>query len=463
MGHFASRHSRLIHFCLILAAAALAALAFEFLFRLAIPWIDPQTAAKIKFHVEYSAKERTATQYLPHPYLSYVRSDMAYEDGGLRIQKQFFSKRKPEDVFRIACLGGSTTMNQFPRYLQDDLERASLGRTFEVMDFGCNGWTIVESAINYLIRAADFSPDAVIVHHGMNDSFPRIWPDFQPDYSHYRIGWRDQSGLLGMKLFPGSWVYAYLQIKNDVSRIALRNYTVRRVKQESVGREPAPGSVETFARTLRNLAWAVRSRGSRIVLAPVPYARKYAKQYGSLIEEHRACMVELGREMDIPIADVDSLLGEHPEIFRDVVHVYDSGNRIKSQAYAAAIWNALQGLDIPWDLADLVSRGEGEAPGRIASEIVVRWNVDVQDVRDFHVYVFDEAAGEFVYLGRTGSGEAHSLRWKPGSALVAPRFRKGPAVGRPHRFQVFALPQDGENRVFGPFEASYEAVMSEDA
>ncbi|MGC9326291.1 MAG: SGNH/GDSL hydrolase family protein [Candidatus Hinthialibacter sp.] len=467
MGHFtfkySRKYSRLIHVCLILAASALSALAFEFLFRLAIQWIDPQTAAQIKSHVEYSAKEQTAVQYHPHPYLSYVRADTAYEDGKLRIQDQFFSKRKPEDVYRIACLGGSTTMNQFPRYLQDDLERVSLGRRFEVMDFGCNGWTLVESAINYLIRAADYSPDAVLVHHGMNDSFPRIWPDFQVDYSHYRIAWRDQSGWMGMKWFPGSWVYAYLQMKNDVSRVALRNYTVRRVPQESITYEPAPESVETFTRTLRNLVWAIRSRGGKIVLAPVPFAREYARQFGSLLEEHKACMVEAGKEMHIPVADADVLLDGHPEIFRDVVHVNDLGNRIKSQVYAAAIWKALQDLEMAWNWDDLISWGEGEAPGRIAQEILVQWDLNLPDVRDFHVYVFDEAVSEFVYLGRTGSGEVHSLRWKPGSAQVAPRFRRGPAAGRPYRFRVFALPIDEEKDHIGPFEASYEAVWSEDA
>ena len=218
--YFIKRYPHITNFSLALFTIFFSGLFLEFFFRAALHFLSPKMVDRIHNHISVVTREKTEKNYVSHPYLSYVRNNISYENDGIKIGERAFAKRKNPNAVRVACLGGSTTMYQYPRYLEADLNRYSLGRTFEVMDFGVNGWTLMESTVNYTIRVADFHPDVVLVHHGMNDCFPRVWPDYRPDYSHYRISWRDQSRWFDRKILANSWIFSYLQIKGGAARTA---------------------------------------------------------------------------------------------------------------------------------------------------------------------------------------------------------------------------------------------------
>lgn len=453
---FIQRYPKSVNIGLIFLAVFITLFVWELGFRLVLSLANAPLARDLKVYAAMTGQDNTRILYEPHPYLAYIRTDTRYEKDGIRIGDQFYARKKNPDVVRIACLGGSTTQNQFTDRLQEELMRYSGRREFEVMDFGCNGWTLMESTINYVIRVSEFEPDAVLVHHGMNDAFPRRWAEFKPDYSHYRSWWNDNSNPIETKLASISWFAAYLQMKRGINRTALKNFTVHPNLSKSGMADQVPETLQPYRRNLLSLIELTRVAGSKIVLAPMPYNRDVKtvskERYGPLIEEHNVCMRELSEVKNVPLAEADVFLQNHPDRFKDIIHVDDRGNRLKTVVYARAIWEALEGHDkiAPFPLID--ENVERLWSGRT---VEIRWNLGLEEeIADYHVYVRNDPASDYVYLGQTRSGTAQSLIWKKNAKGIAGKFALGPAHGRKYEFIVFALPQSGKPPALGPFSGA---------
>jgi len=430
-------------------------LVWEWGFRLGVTWLYPELADTIEANTRKTRRDATKYNYKPHPYLSYARTDTYYEQDGIRIWKTFYRREKNPETIRVACLGGSTTQNQFSTLLQEELTRVSGGREIEVMDFGCNGWTLMESTINYLIRVVEFKPDVVLVHHGVNDSFPRRWTGFKPDYTHYRSWWNDRSNPIETKLAGISWFVSYLQMKRGVSRTALRNFTVYKSPLEEDLVEQTPETLVSFRRNLLTLIHLTRASGSTLVLAPMPYNRRVKsvsiQRYGSLIEEQNDCMRGLAAAENVSLADTDVLLENHTERFFDLVHVDERGNRLKAFVFARAVWKALQGGDAGTP-ATVIPEGMEIEHLWTNRVLEIRWNLGLSEtIADYHVYMRDDPAEDFVFLGQTRSGDAHSFLWKQDGERTAKKFSFGPAHDKKYEFAVYALPQSGKPPALGPF------------
>jgi len=83
-------------------------------------------------------------------------------------------------------------------------------------------------------------------------------------------------------------------------------------------------------------------------------------------------------------------------------------------------------------------------------ELVIRWNLDVSNIKDFHVYVqINDGPPQF--LGRTGNGTDTFFQWKTGIQFLSTAFNDGPQFNTNYQFRVFALANDDSNTVFGPF------------
>ncbi len=85
-------------------------------------------------------------------------------------------------------------------------------------------------------------------------------------------------------------------------------------------------------------------------------------------------------------------------------------------------------------------------------ELVVRWNFEFDDVRDFHIYrVGGEARAQF--LGRTASGTTNHFIWEENAPRLAPDFKQGPQFGETYQFAVYAIRETGAPRpIYGPFK-----------
>lgn len=121
--------------------------------------------------------------YMPNPHSPEVNSYGWRYGGGL----------KEPGVFRILCLGGSTTWSDkasVPEYSYPaQLERylRSQGLMVDVVNGGCPYFTSAELVGTLAFRGIYTQPDLILIHTGGNDSGPLESPRaYQPDYTHWR-------------------------------------------------------------------------------------------------------------------------------------------------------------------------------------------------------------------------------------------------------------------------------------
>ncbi len=136
--------------------------------------------------------------YYAHPHSAYALKP-SYTKGNfqktnsLGFRGEEFSLDKPPGVYRIVAIGGSTTFavylpydETYPHYLQAQLREHFDTDKIEVINAGLTGSTTAESLHRLFTQVLPTNPDMVIIYHGYNDLFPRVFNDFQQDYYHFR-------------------------------------------------------------------------------------------------------------------------------------------------------------------------------------------------------------------------------------------------------------------------------------
>lgn len=120
---------------------------------------------------------------------------------------------KPEGTYRVVCLGGSSTYGHgpssdettWPARLQAHLRAERPHLNIEVVNAGCRGYSSFESLTNYAFRVSDLEPDHVIIYHTVNDMRCALYPNVQPDNTHWRPVWKNQAP----HPFEPSYVYLF--------------------------------------------------------------------------------------------------------------------------------------------------------------------------------------------------------------------------------------------------------------
>ncbi len=169
---------------------------------------------------------------------------------------------KPRGVFRIICLGGSTTAegnisgDSYPIFLQELLSKAYPQRTIEVINAGKFFWTTQHSIIQYLFWLDDMEPDLIIMFHACNDliqSFtmpPYSSKPFRKDYGHFYGYLADLAYPKTFEQFIGTFFYGDLR-KPDLQPTSFSDFP----------------SLYSFQRNLETLIEITKSRKIPLILS----------------------------------------------------------------------------------------------------------------------------------------------------------------------------------------------------
>lgn len=277
---------------------------------------------------------------------------------------------KPPGVFRIACLGGSSTYGTgpssnettWPAVLQQRLAEALPGRRIEVLNGGVPTWTTTESLISLQSRVLPYEPDLVLVYHGMNDASAALWPEPRPDGSHFRSVWpvlrkspvepvleRSVTYLVWRRYFTD-----YLWRRIDGNYKAIRNYDPDYVDPYGDGPLPAVG-FDTFERNLESMVAVARAHGAQVAFVTQAVwsedpstddfwsGKNRMRALGKLEERLRAVASELGVALiDAAPAMLDAERAADrgsaaDRIVADDVHLTDRGAAMLAALVAAGI------------------------------------------------------------------------------------------------------------------------------
>ena len=185
---------------LLLLGITLAVL--EVLARVAFAYLLPPDYARVR--AALAGKSRFQPGYqktTEQAYLLYVPTPNMLVDGQIDHNSQGYrGKAVPMDrtagVYRILCLGGSTTYgwtvrraeSAYPAQLEILMnEHPSAGyRAVEVINGGAPYATSAEMLTGYHFKFHYYKPDLVILNEGGNDAEGMIEPNYHPDYSNWR-------------------------------------------------------------------------------------------------------------------------------------------------------------------------------------------------------------------------------------------------------------------------------------
>lgn len=298
--------------------------------------------------------------YVEHPFLMRVPRPGAHFQV-YSVNRHGFRGRelelpKPAGVYRILTLGGSAAWDtnvsdtdhtwaaQLEDRLNAEMRRRGRTRRFEVVNGGVPGYNSAESLTNFIWRGIPIDPDAVLVYQGYNDFKPNRYPGFRSDYSHWRA--RDHSV---MRLLAQRF-----RLLHHLNGLLSRFHAYRGERFDTVAQ---PG-LDAFRDNLRRIIVLARDRGIEPMLATYAMSVTEANRtahpekfrslekylptltFAGVIDAHRRynqVVVDLGRVLDVPVADVSAGVPADFEHFSDHCHFADPGAARAAEVMAEMI------------------------------------------------------------------------------------------------------------------------------
>jgi hypothetical protein len=258
---------------------------------------------------------------------------------------------KPRGLYRILCLGGSTTEGDmvtipYPQLLESMLRAKYFNNTVEVINAGKYFYTTQHSIIQYLFYLEDLSPDLIIMFEAINDILPSFLtppfaiPPFRKDYGNYY-------GALAYIRFPVSFERFLLNFfYADLRRGSLNAAQFSDLK-----------SLSSFQRNLETIIEITRYRGIKLILSDQAHCfsvkndsepqfvrldqdvlidkAHYAdeKSWYDAMELFNKAAMDTAKKYSVPFVNQANAFKGKREFFTDPVHMTTEGNRLKAQLF----------------------------------------------------------------------------------------------------------------------------------
>lgn len=328
---------------------------------------------------KYASYEKLIDRYgnpiwSPHRYLGYYPTpnyeniEKTNRHNSLGYRGNEIVLPKPQGVFRIVCIGGSTTYTvstsyreAYPSQLEEQLIDAGYSN-IEAVNAGVPGWTTWESMINFQLRVLELEPDMIIVYHAINDVYPRfVWPPeaFRGDNSGYRIP-REQPPdfanysclvrifAVRLGLVKPAMAMGYLDARAKTyfadAYFAQKwsgNYPEGIFSRIPPSKMMEKNRLKYYRRNLENLINTARLRGIKVVLATFAYTTEFENPIRSLDDVFRLGIDEANRELKaiardtgVSLFDFTELFPTEKQYFVDHSHVNKQGSALKAKLFA---------------------------------------------------------------------------------------------------------------------------------
>lgn len=301
----------------------------------------------------------------PHPFIGYAlkpgfksRRDDSIHVNSLGMRGREMNPVKPPSVYRILCLGGSTTFGtsvsdddhtypaQLEKLLNEERDGSAPHRTYEVGNCGVSGYTTVENLIQLELRLLEYKPDAIILYEGVNDARPVQAQGFRPDYAHLRRCWtQERFSALETFLLRNVRIYCHLtrgtdpemQVTSLSNHVFVPDFRKLHVRSDQWVNEDG---VRIFVRNLRNMITLCRKNSVLPVLST--FALCSALSGDTKDERFIETVLCMNRELQhlamdehVPLVDVASEISERRRYFADYMHLNDYGSRRHAEAVFA--------------------------------------------------------------------------------------------------------------------------------
>jgi lysophospholipase L1-like esterase len=313
-------------------------------------------------YVLYTSIKPADYAWTPHPYLGYYPTPN-YRKGltshnSLGYRNNEFPLKKPDGVYRIAVLGGSSTYDvaiednaaTFTAQLEKQLREQYGYKNVQVINAGVPGYNSWEMLVNLEFRVLDLDPDLVITYEGTNDVHARLVEPsaYRGDdlgrrqvWQPPRVAFWEHSALLRI-LSRMLNLTRQVSVDDFVSPPTYLSWPFEsRLSEDNL--DPAEILKENppvyVRRNYEDMIAVAREHGVQIMLstwAYSPYLRDYVSQayYQQGLKENDDVLKEVAATDHIPLFDFAAVMPQDPQYWADGRHSNEAGALLKAKLFA---------------------------------------------------------------------------------------------------------------------------------
>ncbi len=344
--------------CLVLISVFFTLVVLESATRIWLDFIAPEDVS-LEYSL-YSYLSPDNQRYARHHYLNYYPNPKYKREkthhNSLGYRNNEFPAKKPEGVFRIVILGGSTTYNigiddndktvtaQLERILREEYGYKNV----EVINAGVGGYNSWETLINLEFRVLDIDPDLIIEYEGTNDVHARFVDpaSYKGDDSGRRKQWDPPS----IFFLEHSALFRVILRKLGVTQqVGIGNFITPKTAYGpvSVAKHNPMELLKKnppiyYRRNLNNMVAIAKANDVDIMFvtwAYSPYLDDYASTpyYQKGFEENNEVMKEVAASNGIPLFDFASVMPKDKKYWHDGRHVNELGAEKQAELIAEFI------------------------------------------------------------------------------------------------------------------------------
>lgn len=310
---------------------------------------------KIKYLMTRDEINNLDSILIPMPYVNYIPSPTYTDHNSLGYRGPDVAIPKPDGVYRIVALGGSTTYSSattsadsYPSQLQTILRDDYGYANVEVVNGGFIGYTSWETLVNFEFRVLELEPDMILLYEGVNDITPRE----QISVDCYR----GHNPLRGLNPARGFWIerdaplsssalYRLLAINLhwmpdpsainsafDLPKADCQNDALP-VEQRVADNPPV-----YFERNLRSIIAIAQANNIQPVFSTWAYYLKQDRPeyWRKEVDENNVIVKQVAESMNVPLYDLITEMPLQPEYWSaDGIHLFPPGTHEQAEEYAA--------------------------------------------------------------------------------------------------------------------------------
>jgi lysophospholipase L1-like esterase len=345
-------------------------------------WIWLNFIANEEHFLKYASLRQLQTRYTHtgqrwalHRYLGFypapnyrkglnTHNSLGYRDDEMVIPK-------PKGIFRIVCMGGSTTYStgvednkmSYPALLEKELNDRGYTNA-EVINAGVGAWSSYESLINLEFRILDLEPDVIIIYHAINDLFARmVWP---PEaYKGDNSGRLPPPTMAMPSIFEYSNLLRYFMIRFGLVKphssldrhfakplktsvvSEFRKQEIAKTYPEGIFKEVSARQIFAtnkpvyFRRNLEHIIVIANYRNIKTVLATFAFSPQFtdepivsSEECIDGFSEMNQVIKDIATETGVGLFDFASVFPTDKSYYTDGRHVNEKGAKLKAKLFA---------------------------------------------------------------------------------------------------------------------------------
>jgi lysophospholipase L1-like esterase len=266
-----------------------------------------------------------------------------------RIQKA--AVPKPSGLYRIICLGGSTTEGKtneysYPQELEKMLQSKFSQKKIEVINGGHSFYSTQHSIIQYLFYLKDLEPDLIIFFHSFNDimysfTMPTMSSaPFKTDYGHFYGALRNLRYPILFEDFLSRFFFADI-VRPAPQAVPFSDFKSLPIFKRNIETMIKITQIEDVDLILSNQAHRLSDKNDtsrdamglthRFLIDETHYADE--KSWYMAMELLNKTTDETAERFDVPMVDQATFFKGKRDLFTDCVHLTSEGTAKKAELF----------------------------------------------------------------------------------------------------------------------------------